>query len=188
MRHLTAIALLLTITGCVSYALVEPGSFKVGDAYQIQLDQKWSKIATSPYQTLMTLDGLSLQFVEISEGTEKEKSLLGIKGDKLQPPYDPAMSLLEIQNFIRDSFVAIGAERFETTSIIPDSFGEWPGFRIEFEYFTKNGLMMRGLMVGAQKDEKLYSITYVAASFYYFDKNIGDVERMIGSIKPILKT
>ncbi len=185
MRFAPFLLIFSLLTGCTTYVLLEPGRVSVDDAYMFDVSQKWSKTAFQHHQ-ILTLDGPALQTVHITTGIKDEQTLLYGLSEEPQPPYDKKMSLLEMQDFIRDSFIAIGAERFEITAFTPQDFATWPGFRITFSYLTKNGLDVRGVMVGAQRNEKLYTVSYSAPALHYFNKNVADFESIVRSIRPIV--
>ncbi len=184
MRFASFLFVLAFLSGCTSFVLLEPGRVSVDDVYTFDVSQKWSK-ASQQHHHILTLDGPALQTVHITTGVKDKQTLLYDLSEEPQPPYDKKMSLLEMQDFIRDSFIAIGAERFEITSFTPKDFAAWPGFSVSFSYLTTNGLEVRGMMVGAQHNEKLYTVTYRAPALHYYDKNLADFEAIVRSIQRI---
>lgn len=181
MKKLSLLFAVLLLNGCISFALVEPGKIDAGGNYSVTTSTSWSKIDAQHNQVL-TVDGLALQSVYISNGISEGDRLFGGTTAEAQPPYKPNMSLPEIQDFVLNSLIAGGLEKVEFTEIRPENFGDWPGLRMEFSMYTKNGLKRRGLIVAAQNNDKLFSISYLAPALHFYDKSKDDVEEIIRSI------
>lgn len=182
MKYLAGLVIIFIVSGCTAFKLQEPSTVNVGGAYTVELANAWSS-RTDGHIQLLTQDGPALQMVMISSGVKDKGHLFSGMEGASQPPYKKSLSLLEVKDFIHDSLVAINAENVEIIDFRPATFGNWPGFRAELSFVTKNGLDKKGIISGAQKNDKLYTITYMAPAIYYFDKNKGDVERIIQSVK-----
>ena len=182
MKNISVICLLLMLSACTAFKLAPAGKVSIGDAYTIDLSEPWSLSEFGHLRTY-TKDGPVLGAIHVSAGVKEDEHLLtGPEGEK-QPPYKKDLSLIELQQFITDSFVAIGAERLTVTEIYPEPFGDWQGVRAEFDFYTKDGLKKRGLLVGAQHNDKFYYVLYEAPAMYFFDKRKSEVDAIIRSIK-----
>ncbi len=182
MKKISILGLMLILSACTVYKLVPAGNVEVGDAYVISVDSSWSKSEFGHMQTY-TKDGPALGAINVSTGVNEKEHLFSGQHASEPPPYKKDLSLIELQQFIHDSFVAIGAERIEFTEIRPEGFGKWHGIRAEFDYYTKSGLHKRGIINGAQHDGKFYYIMYHAPALHFFDKYKPDVEKIFQSVR-----
>jgi len=180
-KKLSLFFVVLFLNGCISFALVEPGKIDVGGNYSVSTSTTWSKYEVQQIQVL-TVDGPGLQSVNISDGLSEGDFLFGGDGTDDQPPYKKGLTLPEIQEYLLNSLIAVGSEKVTFTEVRPDQFGDWPGLRLEFSYYTEGGLAKRGIMIAAQNSGKLYSIIYLAPSLHFYEKNKEDVEEIIRSI------
>lgn len=181
MKKLSLLFAVLLLNGCITLALVEPGKIDAGGNYNVTTSTSWSKL-DQKHNQILTIDGLGLQSVYISNGIAEGERLFGGANEEAQPPYKTGMSLPEIQDFLLNSLVASDLEKVEFTEIRPENFGDWPGLRLEFTMYNKTGLQFRGIFVAAQNSDKLYSITYFAPALHFYDKSKEDVEEIIRSI------
>ncbi len=186
MKKLSLLFVVLLLNGCITFALVEPGKIDAGGNYNVTTSTTWSKVEAEHNQ-ILTVDGLGLQSVYISNGISEGDRLFGGSTAEAQPPYKPDMALPEIQDFILNSLVAAGMEKVEFTEIKLENFGDWPGLRMEFSMYTKNGLQKRGIIVAAQNSGKLFSIAYLAPTLHFYDKSKDDVEEIIRSIPRLIE-
>ncbi len=170
------------LSACTAFKLAPVGKVNIGDAYSINLNDPWS-LAEFGHLRTYTKDGPVLGAVHVSAGVKDDERLLTGPGEEKQPPYKKNLSLIELQQFITDSFVAIGAERLTVTEIYPEPFGNWQGIRAEFDYYTTDGLKKRALLVGAQQNDKFYYILYEAPAMHFFDKRKKEVDEIIRSVK-----
>lgn len=187
MRLILSAICIFALSSCTAYQLVKSGKHSVGGLYTFETDHDWSKHVYGPYITL-TLDGPTLQFVHFTDGIKDKEFLFQELPGKKLPPYKKSMTVLELRDFIRDSFISIGAEQFELQSFEPYDFVKTPGFKASFTFLTEEGLAKRGEIVGTQKDDKLYTISYVAASLHYYGKTRGIYDAILQSVKPIKKS
>ncbi len=175
------VSLALILNACTAYSLVEPGKIDVGGAYFVTVDTAWSRSQNGHLYSL-TKDGYAIQALQMSTGVKQDEHFFTALTQQEQPPYKKDLSLIELQQFIHDSFVASGAEQISFSEIRPEPFGGWQGIRAEFDFYTKSGLHKRAIVAGAQNDGKFYFILYHAPALYFFDKNKQDAEDIIRSV------
>ena len=180
MKKLVVICALI-LNACTAYSLVEPGKIDVGGAYYVTVDSAWSRSQHGHIHSL-TKDGFAIQAIQLSTGVKEKEHFFTAPTQLEQPPYKKDLSLIELQQFIHDSFVASGAEKISFSEIRPESFGGAQGIRAEFDFYTKSGLHKRAIIAGAQNDGKFYFILYHAPNLYFFDKNKQDAEDIIRSV------
>lgn len=186
MKKFGLLLTLLMLSGCAFYALVPAGDVKVDDTYSFTITRDWNT-NTQFGQVNLTLDGQSLQQVIATDGIADGKKLLTLPGKTL-PTYKKSMSLLDIRDFLKDSVAGMGAEQIEETEFRPAKFGPWEGFRTEYTFADKDGLVKKMILAGMQHDEKLYVLLFGAPKMYYFDRHKSEVEQMLNSVKSIEKS
>ena len=74
-------------------------------------------------------------------------------------------------------------QQLKTDGLRPVPFGTATGFRFDLTFTTKDGLLMKGLALFAQRRKKLDAILFFAPSEYYFDRYAPTVERIFTSVK-----
>lgn len=185
MKTIGIIFSLLILSGCAAYSLVPAGKIDVDSTYSFTTSKDWSS-HIHVASTNFTREGVGLQRIRAENGIEDGDTMFG-RTNKTMPEYKKSMSLLDIRDFILDSFTSAGILQVEETEFRPANFGPWPGFRTEIEFSNKNGLRRKMMIAGMKHNDKLYVMYYQAPKIYYFDKNIGDFEEMLNTIQPIKK-
>lgn len=186
-RTLAVLALAAALlAGCTQFALVEPQKpVRLGDAYEIDPQVKWSRLSTGPRE-LWTIDGPLLNRVLFFNGLIGGDPLFEIKQDinEPRPLFRASMSPLEIRDFIVASLPREGFIDLTTQDMRPFDFGGDQGFRFDFSYATEDGLKNRGIAVGAVNRNRLYLIVYVAPEIHYFTQHRATFDRMLQSLRP----
>lgn len=185
MRHLATILTVLLLSGCTLYTLVEPGEVTVDGAYTFKTTTSWSRGKAHSNASFLTKDGVTLQQLMFTDKlSEGDKLFAGVQG-KTMPAYATSMNLIEVRDFVRESILALNVSSVDETAFSPSKFGPWQGFRGEYVMTSNDGLRMQALVVGTQKDGKLYAMVFWAPSLFYYDKYIQEVEEIINSVSAI---
>ena len=181
---LTTVAMVAMLTGCATYTLVEPHRTEICGLYTVEPQISWSE-ATSGKTRLWTVDGPALQELRFVNGIDGGEAPFVVEGqdEARSPRFRKGMTFVEIQELVVDGLAVIGAQKLETKNLRSVQFGNHDGFRFEFEYVTKQGLEMSGVMVGSVVEEQLYLIAYSGARAHYFAKHREHVEKIIASIR-----
>lgn len=187
-KNLLLAPLLLLIAGCHYYATeVKPGPYKVGNSYQVTVDESWAKLDLGAPQglaaTVLTLDGPLLNRVYLVDGLESGKPL--VKPDdskKPSPVFRSDLSQDELSEFIADSLSAQDYKNVEVHGLHPQPFGKADGVRFDISAATASGLLISGTALAAMVNGKLDAIIYLAPQEYYHDLRQGLVERMMQSV------
>lgn len=183
-RTIAAFALVMLLTGCATYKLIEPGRTAVGDLYTVDSQISWSSTRTGKIE-LWTVDGHSLQAIRFVNGLVDGETLFGGKrtDNKKMPTFRKHMTISEIMEFVVDSVALQGLQRVESAALRPYEFGNNQGFRFELTYVMSIGLEGQGAVVGAVVQERLYLIMYSGTRAHYYSKHKDHVERIIESIR-----
>lgn len=175
----------LVLAACTHYSLVSPEQVTMGDAYTVTPVLTWNK-AEEGKTTIWTADGQMLQEIRFVNGLEDGDPLFeptGFESDEKKPRYKSGMTPLEVREFLEASIVQADVIGAKYSGFRPFKFGSASGFRLEFSYNSKDGLIKEGFVVGTIKGEKLYLIIYHGAKMYYFAKYKANVEALIQTIQ-----
>lgn len=184
MRKLLFISgLIMMLTGCATYTLVEPNRTEIGDLYTVEPQIPWSE-STSDKTQIWTVDGPALQELRFVNGIEDSESpFVGLLEEEKSPKFRKGMTTLEIKDLVVDGLSIMGAYKIKMKKVKPFQFGVHEGFRMELDYVTEDGLEKSGLVVGSVIKEKLYVIAYTGARAHYFAKHKDHAEKIIDSIQ-----
>ncbi|MEE8187602.1 MAG: hypothetical protein V3T80_00195 [Kiloniellales bacterium] len=187
-RHLLIAVLLLALSACAQYSLVEAKKQEIGGAYTVEAQIAWNKSSEGKLE-IWTVDGPSLNAVRFFKGLGDGDALFKIprktKEEAKLPTYRSGMTPNDVMDLVADSVARIGANDVQTRNLRPIDFGGNPGFRFEVTFYSSDGLELDGLVAGAIVEEKLHMIMYTGARLHYFPKYKEDVERLIGSVEMI---
>jgi hypothetical protein len=187
-RWILAGLLLVAAAGCElagGYSLVEPGRHQFDDEFSVSSKLAWSQLAFGE-RHVWTIDGAGLEAVWFYAGIEDGDALItNVDQDEDAPRFDSDMRPNEVMELVVDSLGLIGSVNVEGTGLRPAEFGSVKGFRFELTLQTQEGLIKRGLAVGAMQDGKLQLIVYLAADLYYYDKYLDEVENILASVEMI---
>ncbi len=182
MRIAALFALILIVTGCAVYSLVEPQRTDLGDLYTVDPQIAWSSSRTGKVE-IWTVDGPSLHALRFVKGLEDGEGFVKAKDEKNIPKFKKHMTPSEIMEFVVDSLTLAGAQKVKAMNLRPEKFGDAQGFRFEMAYLTKEGLEEQGLVTGTVVEKKLHLIMYTGVKAHYYPKCKEDAERIIQSIK-----
>lgn len=179
-----AIVAALVLGGCTVYSLQPSGKQAFDDTYTVSTGVAWSKV-TQGKTTFWTQDGLGLQTLRFVGGIEDGDTLfegMRVATESEPPQFDPAMSPLEIKDFLVASARAGGATRIEVTNFVPQKIDGRDAFRGDYAFTDKDGLIRKGFAVFFVHDRKLYAIVYEGSALHYYSKAKDDAERVISSL------
>ncbi len=181
-RAATAFALVLILTACAVYRLVEVRRVAIGDLYTVDPQIPWSS-ASEGKTEIWTVDGPSLQAIRFVKGLEDDEVLFEGGDEEKRPKFRKHLTPSEIMEFVVDSLTLVGAQKIEARNQRPEEFGNVQGFRFEMTFVSNEGLEEQGFVVGAVMNEQLHLIMYIGVGAHYYPKHKEHVERIIQSIK-----
>ena len=174
--------LLLLLSGCSTYTLVDPGQVAVCDLYSVKPDIQWSEVNKGDVR-LWTVNGAELESIRFISGIREGVPIMDITNEKQETSFRPDMSESELVDAIVDAFSLSGAQRVQAKNLRPTPFGSMDGFRFELEFMNEDGLKKNGAVIGTIVDESLYLIIYTGASIHYFPKYAQEFETIVNSIR-----
>ena len=173
-----------------AYILVEPGTVEIEKIYSVQTNKKWSQFQEKGYNFLFwTIHGYSLQRIVFFRPTENGKSLFDhdsffTKENKKRPIFDSKMNKFEIKEFFENCIIwSREFTSIETTNLKNYKIDNVDG--ISFDILAKNelGLIYKGYAVSGIKDNKLYSVYFIATEIEFYNMYANEAKKIISSIK-----
>lgn len=185
------LAVLLSISGCAPYALIEPTRTRIGESYSIDPQIKWTSLREGGRTELWTVDGPALESLRFVKDVGDGQSLLGravvvderqVSEDK-QPRFRAAMTPSEVVELVADTWSLFGAAKIRATGLRPAKFGTADGFRFELAFVWDDGVEAEATAIGAVIKQRLQLIVYSGTRLYYFGKYRLTVDRLVESIR-----
>ena len=182
------IAVVFSISGCVSYSLVAAGPLVVG-GLQLSPNSTWN--LASPQMTpsmrkgsqVWTKDGMSLDRIMIIEGVPDGEPLFKDPTKKAALPVFRANMLPnEIEELTESSVVKLfgeGQVAVSTSGLRPHRFGSDRGILFNLEVSVTDAPDYRGLAGAFVSDGAFYLMLYFGADPYYYDKHLSEAEALI---------
>ena len=192
-RRLLNLALIATLAGCAAgYTLVQPGINSAADL-QVSAGSGWNlappayMIAARKDAQTWTHDGLSLdRLVLIPAVADGETLLVDRSKTAALPAFRKDMLPNEIDELVVSTLVKYFGEGNATVSsdnLRPQAFGDRRGVMFDFSAKLSDSPQYRGTVGAFIVDDKLYSVWYIAADPYYYDKHSAAADAVIKSAK-----
>lgn len=175
---LTAAALLLALSGCVTWQTGgQPFTARSG-GYTITAPSGWMFIEQPGGTLRATRDGLVLQ--ELIVATHDLKKPLPTSQRVLTSnlsPFELAEALADDLRSNRDLLA------FEIVANEPARIGGLDGFALTVRYHTKDKLRITTRIDGVLHNGKLYTLRFVAPTRHYFDRDLPAFQAALDSFK-----
>ena len=173
-----------------TYILVEPGKVEINKIYLVNTNMKWSQFQEREYNFLFwTVDGYTLQRIVFFKPLEDGQSLfdydsLFTKKNEKRPTFNSKMNKFEIKEFFENCIIwSKEFTNFETTDIKNHKIGETEGVSFDIKAQNELGLNYKGFAVVGIKNNKLYSIYFIAAEMEFYDRYKKEAKEIISSVK-----
>jgi hypothetical protein len=185
-RAWLALVVIVWLSGCAYYSLVQPTQRDIGGAYRVDPQIAWSAHASGKVD-VWTVDGRLLESLEFYEGLEPGATLLSSpEVTKETPRYRAGMRANDIADLVIGTLEVAGNSDVTLGQLRPAPFGRWSGFRFDFSYKNPDGLAYEGLGLGGVDDHgRLQLILYTGTREHYFAKYRDVVEKLFASVQPI---
>ena len=192
-KKIFIISFFLILISCQSdktYILVEPGKVEINKIYSVNTNMKWSQFQEREYNFLFwTVDGYTLQRIVFFKPLEDGQSLfdydsLFTKENEKRPTFNSKMNKFEIKEFFENCIIwSREFTSFETSNIKNYKIGDVEGVSFDIKSQNELGLNYKGFAIVGIKDNKFYSIYYIATEMEFYDKYKKEAEEIISSIK-----
>ncbi len=172
------------------YVLVEPGKVEIEKIYSVNTNKKWSQFQESEYNFLFwTVNGYTIErivfFKPIAEGTSlfDHDSFFTKESDK-RPIFNSKMNKFEIKEFFENCILwSREFTTFETKNIKNYKIDDAEGVSFDIQAQNELGLNYKGYAVVGIKNEKFYSIYFIASELEFYEKYKKEAKDIISSIK-----
>ena len=192
-KKIFIISFFLILISCQSdktYILVEPGKVEINKIYSVNTNMKWSQFQERKYNFLFwTVDGYTLQRIVFFKPLEDGQSLfdydsLFTKKNEKRPTFNSKMNKFEIKEFFENCIIwSREFTNFETTDIKNYKIGETEGVSFDIKAQNELGLNYKGFAVVGIKNNKLYSIYFIATEMEFYDRYKKEAKKIISSVK-----
>jgi hypothetical protein len=186
-RALRALVCCLALASCVGFNAVEAGKpVNVGDGITVDSQVAWAHgFGGNASGTVWTIDGFGLNELRFLTAIAPGSPLLQIAGVARSElgTYQTSMLPNDVMDLLSTTLARIGQQQVRTSALRPVPFGSDSGFRFELEFVTRDGLQMKGMVLGAQRRGKLDLIAFTAPVEFYFDRYAPMVEQIFASVR-----
>ena len=192
-KKILIISFFLILISCQAdktYILVKPGKVEIEKVYSVSTNKKWSQFQEKEYNFLFwTIDGYTIQRIVFFKPIEDGKSLFDhdsffTKESENRPRFNSKMNKFEIKEFFESCIIwSREFTSFETTDIKNHKIGETEGVSFDIKAQNELGLNYKGFAVVGIKNNKLYSIYFIATEMEFYDRYKKEAEEIISSVK-----
>jgi hypothetical protein len=175
------------LAACVSFQAVEGGKpVNVGDGITVDSQVAWAHASGGGSSgTVWTIDGFGLNELRFLTAIAPGSPLIAIQGVARSElgTYQTSMLPNDVMDLLSTTLARIGQQQVRSSALRPVPFGSESGFRFDLEFVTRDGLQMKGLVLGAQRRGKLDLIAFTAPAEFYFDRYAPMVEQIFASVR-----
>lgn len=176
--------LFLVLSACAHYTLM-PGnsSVNVVDAYNVKIESPWNAKAIGSAQ-LWTQYGQNLDSLLFFRPADDGKPPLAVATDsgKEMPKFKKSMTFLEFPELVRSSLTNVGYLDIDIFRSEPAKLGEAKALRIDFTMKTESSPRLKGFAVMSVKEERLFSVMFMAEESTYYPLVAPSAEKLIASL------
>ncbi len=174
-KLLPLLIFLFVISGCASMAQERSLKNLPDDDFSVEIPEGWWK-PNHINKYLITKDGAFLQYVLIQQRP------IDLPYSHTKKKLNKGMLPQEAAGIIIDE---IASDRrisnFNVIENAPAIIDGHEGFKILFTYKDKNGSTFKTLYYGFIRGGSFFNLRYNAAMRHYFEKDIADFEKILGS-------
>ena len=192
-KKILIIPIFLFLVSCQTdktYILVEPGKVELKKIYSADTNKKWSQFQEDEYNFLFwTINGYTLErivfFKPISDGRSlfDHDSFFTQESEK-RPIFNSNMNKFEIKEFFENCIIwSREFTNFETSNIKNYKIGDVEGISFDIKAQNELGLNYRGFAIAGIKNEKFYSVYFIATELEFYDKYKKEAKEIISSIE-----
>ena len=192
-NNILFIVLILFLSSCQPnkmFTLVEPGRIEIDKIYSIENNSIWSQFQQKEYNFIFwTVNGYSLERIVFFRPISDNESLydhnsMFTREDEKRPIFNSKMNKFEIKEFFQDCILWTREfTGFETSNIKNYKIDDFEGISFDIKAQNELGLNYKGFAVVGIKNNKLYSIYFIATEMEFYDRYKKEAEKIISSVK-----
>ncbi|MBF0269030.1 MAG: hypothetical protein HQL44_10615 [Alphaproteobacteria bacterium] len=175
------LALLAVLPSCTYYTLVPASSaVTIADAYRVEVDAPWNS-RTVGNSILWTQHGQNLDSLLFFKpaGDGEPAAAAPSQHGKAMPRYKKGMSFVEFPELMRTSLANFGYSDIQISRTEPSTLGGARALRLDFTMRTNNSPLLKGFAVMGVKEEKLYSVMFMAEETTYYPLVAPSAEKVV---------
>ncbi|MCV6622016.1 MAG: hypothetical protein OIF51_09745 [Cellvibrionaceae bacterium] len=186
-RYCSLSLLILLMSGCVSYKLINAGEVNIqGISFSTQEAWSQSPHNIGKYTTLMTRDGMGLNQLILVHGVPYGQAMFDSPNKDIPvPPFSQGLMPHELENLVKSSLINTngGTLKISTDNLRPMQLDSGTGVAFDLEYFNQSGLLIKGKSIAAIKNDQLYVMILTAAKLEYYESYKEDFSAMVNSFR-----
>jgi hypothetical protein len=174
----------IALAGCGGATAVT-GPFKIGSAYNVNLNKTWSTISLFNLNRevkYLTIDGPLLNNFYLTEGLAVGRSMVRAPlKSRPMPIVKRDMSETELAEFVVDTVAAFGYEGVASQNLRPAKFGSADAVRFDLTAKTDAGLNILGTAQVAFVSGKVHVMLFLAPGEHFYPTLLGEVDSIFAS-------
>jgi hypothetical protein len=183
---LASVVFVLGFAGCAQMSHVASGEVLVGGRMVVNLDKPWNQFEQVMGDGIptWTQDGVTVDTLKFYVGLKDGALIAATPSEpKGQAPLalKSTMQTAEIVALF-ERLYSRGGSSFTLEKVVPHSFMDTSGFRLEFSSIRKSDdVRLRGVGWGAVRNGELFAITYTAPRLSFYPAGLPDATAIANS-------
>lgn len=192
-RIVVATTLAFMLSACAGFTAIKPDApVTVANRIAVSPQVMWAKPTGSGISdAVWTIDGFGLNELHFMLAKKPGDRLFNVRGDTRAdfPAVKKGMLPNDAMDLVVNSLTRLGNNQVRSSGLTPAPFGQpEAGFRFELNYVNADGLEMRGVALGAQRNDTVDVLLFIAPNEYYFGKLKETVDRLFLSVQPLAQS
>lgn len=192
-RILIAATVAVLLSACQGFQAIKPDApIVVANRISVSPQVMWAKPTGSGISdAVWTIDGFGLNELHFLLAKKPGDRLFNIRGDAKSdfPVVKKGMLPNDAMDLVVNSLTRLGNNQVRPSGLTPAAFGQPnAGFRFNLNYVNADGLEMRGVVLGAQRNDTVDVLLFIAPDEFYFEKLRDTVDRLFLSVQPVAQS
>ena len=189
-RLFVVVAVALALSACQGFQAIKPDApVVINSRISVQPQVMWAKpTGIGVSDAVWTIDGFGLNELHFLLGRKPGDTMFTVSSSRKQdfPQVKKSMLPNDTMELMVNSLTRLGNNQVRASGLSPAAFGEPnAGFRFDLNYVNADGLEMRGMALGAQRNDTVDVLLFIAPGEFYFDKLRATVDRLFLSVQPV---
>lgn len=193
LRIFIVATLALVLSACQGFQAVKPDApVTIASRLSVSPQVMWAKPTGSGISdAVWTIDGFGLNELHFLLGKKPGDRLFNVRGDAAKdfPSVKKGMLANDAMELVVNSLTRLGNNQVRSSNLAPATFGQPnAGFRFDLTYVNADGLEMRGVALGAQRNDTVDVLLFIAPNEHYFGRLKETVDRLFQSVQPLAQS
>ena len=167
---LLAVALLLALAACARITAVDAGRVTLGSGLSVEGLPGWNRLPADAFGTdaVWTRDGPALDRLLFIAGRPDGEPLFARPRPRLSLLFRAGMTPTEVMELWSTELALAGERMVRVGGLLPTVFAGRPGFRFQYAFADRDGLLFDGYAAGAVANGRLYLIAFAGTRAHQF--------------------